>query len=83
MNRQLEELLVREVVLPEEASVAQAEKDAAVTEARRRGALPNPLTRYSGKVSVYCCYYVLQLLLLYTAVFGSIFFFVLLPKTGE
>lgn len=50
LDKKLEELLALEAVLPEKAMLAQDEKDAAVAEARRRGALPNPLTRYAGKV---------------------------------
>ncbi|CAM9632001.1 unnamed protein product [Scytosiphon promiscuus] len=49
LKRQLEELLARESVLPEEATLAQEEKDVAIKEARRRGALRDSLTRYAGK----------------------------------
>ncbi|CAN0025533.1 unnamed protein product, partial [Ectocarpus fasciculatus] len=48
-RRQREELLAQEVVLPEEVTLAQDEKDAALAEARRRGAMHNSLTRYAGK----------------------------------
>lgn len=62
---------MREVVLPEETAMAQAQKEAAVTEARRRGALPNPLTRHSGKVSQFQCFFLLHV------------FFLVLPKTEK
>ncbi|CAM9453617.1 unnamed protein product, partial [Ectocarpus sp. 13 AM-2016] len=49
LRRQREELLAREVVLPEEVTLAEDEKDAALAEARQRGAMHNSLTRYAGK----------------------------------
>lgn len=55
LEGQLEELLALEAVLPEKATLAQDEKDAAVAKARQRGALRNPLARYAGKVGLSVC----------------------------
>ena len=65
LERKLEELLTREAEIPGEVGMAQDEKDAAIREARRRRALRNSLTRYSGKVSGRGSFYIYSALFAY------------------
>lgn len=50
LERQSQELRIRQAEIPGETGLARVEKEVAVVEARRRHALRNSLTHYAGKV---------------------------------
>lgn len=50
IEREIRELTAQEADTLAELCMTQTDKEAMVKEARRRGALRNPLTHYAGKV---------------------------------